>query len=92
MAVVHSCYPTFDEESVLTKRWRSKYIEDCDNGKSNETPYDPTESNLGKTPMYHLIPVIDTSGHTLMIPYHSQSKYLFQVIDHSLWGDKFNEN
>jgi len=92
MAVVHSCQHNYSEESVLTLRWRLKYKEDTVLTEIEESPYEPLESDTGLTPMYKLIPVSDILGHCLMIPYHEESKYLFQVIDPKIWGDKFNEN
>ena len=87
--LVHPFHNHGEEDTVLTTCWRYKYIQDENGNEWSETPYLKGEFNIDLDPVIMVINIDEIDKHCLMIPYHSTSKFMFEVVDIKLWAKKF---
>ena len=90
-AIVHVCHETAVEESVLTLRWKLKFVGDKICTNNTECPYTDNTNLTNCTPIFQLVDLDNITGHTLIIPYDCSSKFLIQVKDYQIWADLFQE-
>ena len=87
--LVHPFHNCGEEDTVLTTHWKYKYIQDENGNEWSETLYLEGETNINLDLVIEVINIEEIDKHCLMLPYHSTSKFMFQVIDIELWAEKF---
>ena len=88
-AIIQSCLNEKEKLSVITYKWELEYESDPQqNSQNNIKLIDYDTSNLA--PVYHNVSVDTIQKHCLMIPLHSKSKYMIQIVDQDKWADAFS--
>ena len=83
MAIIHSCLDNKEKSSVLTYKWELEY-EEIQRKTLQKRKKEPDDtSNL--TPVYHIVSVDTIQKHCLVMPMHSPSRYVMQVVDQNKW-------
>ena len=86
--IIHSCLDHREKESVLTYKWELEYEEE--KKKSLKSTRNCTLDDTSKlSPVYHSVSVDTIQKHCLMIPMHTTSRFLLQVVDQEKWADAF---
>ena len=88
-AIIHSCLNEKEKLSVITFKWELEYESEPKlNSKRNRKVLEDDTSN--RTPVYHNVSVDTIQKHCPMIPLHSKSKYMIQIVDQDKWADAFS--
>jgi len=86
--ILHSCLGLSEKLSVLTYKWELEY--EKEKKKSLKSPRNFTSDDTSKlSPVYHCVSVDTIQKHCLMIPMHTTSRFLIQVVDQDKWADAF---
>ena len=73
---------------MITYLWELEYEEDkAKTVKKNHKSSMDEPSDM--TPVYRIVSVDTIQKHCLMIPMHSSSKFLIQVVNKKKWADAF---
>ena len=90
--IIHSCYEHKQKESVLTRRWRFEFEEDkLSTGASIFSNVPVPDDAACKHPLIRKVEVDCIERHCLMLPYHSTSHFLLELIPQNAWADEFSE-
>lgn len=87
-AIIHSCLQKSKKASVLTYQWQLEY-EENQKGYDKLSPYNEDGNTSNCTPIYHKVSVDTFQKNILMIPYHTSSKFLLEIMDQSKWAQAF---
>ena len=95
LGVLHPAYGYSPAYSVISKIYRLEYLDDPENimteidRNSGAWQLDIDRIHLQSHPKLSIIPLSSCVSHLLLIPYHTNSKFMIGVISQTEWADLF---
>jgi hypothetical protein len=88
-AIIQSCLNEKEKLSVIAYKWELEFEKEPNQytSKKLQQTKDDTSNWM---PVYHNVSVDTIQKHCLMIPLHSKSKYVLQIVDQDKWADAFS--